>query len=440
MKAPGTQLLRVAAKGGARRATVWAVSCSLVLHLWLTPLAGWLGVLSSLLRAPVPEDNAPIEQLRSIPITWLGEEDFPPEAPQSALTAPVALTEAPQGPPPDATPLPAVMPAGAPQPRAERPPPVAIESAPKTLRGQADRELAHPIALSGVSTDLLDDNANVNLLLISERIREHPLGPRIGQLLVNFPQWSSFFATAGLDPVRDLNRILIVGPEFRRSADMVAIIEHRLGPEVARRAVDRLVQRPPQGRWLKAKIPIARAQADRAERLFALPARDVLLVAPVHLERQILAAPPLRFPAPEGKEALALHIRAPAHTLRDLPFALPESLSWLRLDLTPLDGGAAELRVSAEDSDARSAAQHARSLSAAVNVLTNPDLGALGALIGLRSIAFIDKIDLQAHGTRIRGRVEISKHQLDRLLTYTEELVGEWSREREPTAPRHAPH
>jgi len=404
------------------RALAWALSISLTLHLVLTPVAAWLGVFAWLFHSVAPEDTSEAEQLRSIPITWLGEEAEPePESPGSAaaLTAPVAMTEAPS----EAPVPPRAPPAAKPPSAAEKtpePPPAA-----KPAAGRAD--IDHPLAVSGVQTELVDSNANVNLLLLSERVREHPLGARIGRLLVGFPQWSSFFETAEIDPIRDLNRILVVGPEFRRSADVVAIIQHRLGREVLRKAIDRLVRRPPSGRWLKAKVPAARAHADRAERLFVLPSSNLLVVAPLHLEKQLLAAPPIKFPAPEGKEALVLHVRSPAHALRGLPIAVPESMTWLRLDVTTLDGGAAELRVSAEDGDAATARSHARSLTAAINALTNPDLGALGALLGLRSIALIDAFELRSEGNRIYGHVEVSRAQLERLLSLAEELLADWN-------------
>jgi hypothetical protein len=404
------------------RALVWAVSVSFALHLLLTPLAAWLGVFAWLFHSAAPEDTSEAEQLRSIPITWLGEEAEPaPPSPASApaLTAPVAMTEAPSEVPvpPKLSPLPK------PPSPVEKPP--EPPAAPQPAAGRPD--IAHPLAVSGVQTEIVDSNANVNLLLLSERVREHPLGARIGRLLVNFPQWSSFFAAAEIDPIRDLNRILIVGPEFRRSADVVAIVQHRLGREVLRKAIDRLVRRPPSGRWLKSKVLAARAHADRAERLFVLPSSNLLVVAPVHLEKQLLAAPAIKFPAPEGKEALILHVRSPAHALRGLPIAVPESVAWLRLDVTTLEGGGAELRVSAEDSDAATARNHARSLTAAISALTNPDLGALGALLGLRAIALIDAFPLRAEGNRISGRVDVSRAQLERLLSLAEELLADWN-------------
>jgi hypothetical protein len=407
----------------------WTIGLSALVHVALTPFAGLLGLMAWLLTPPA-EAELESEQLRSIPITLIEDDGLadtpaapapPPSSTASELgPAPESAAPAPKAAPAPVPPQP--VPAAKPEPRAPEPPP----KAPPT-RGKDSQGIGHPVAMSGVASEVVDSNANVNLLLLTERIREHPLGPRIGKLIVNFPQWSSFFESGEVDPVRDINRILVVGPQFRRSADVVAILQHELPPAVIRGAVDRLVQRPPKGRWLKSKLPVARAFADRAERLFALTAPNLLVVAPPHLEQALLAAPPARFPEPEGDAALVLHVKTPWRALIGLPFRLPESIAWLRCEVVPNADGSVQLRVSAEDADAGQAAEHARSLSDALNALTNPDLGALGALVGLRSIAFIDKIQFRARDKRISGEVRISPRQLERLLIYGEELVQSWT-------------
>lgn len=405
----------------------WTIGVSALAHLALTPLAGLLGLMAWLL-APPPEPELEAEQLRSIPITLIEDDGLgqaPAEAPPPMPSASELVT-----PPEPAAAKPAVAatpPAPKPPESPTKPPPTPPAPPAPTVRGQDREGIGHPVAMSGLESQVVDSNANVNLLLVTERIREHPLGPRIGKLIVTFPQWSSFFESGDVDPVRDLNRILVVGPQFRRSADVVAILQHRLPPAAIRAAVDRLVQRPPPGRWLKTKLPVARARADRAERLFALTAPDILVVAPPHLEQQLLAAPPKRFPSPDADAALVLHVKTPWRALIGLPFRLPESIAWLRFDVIPNTDGSVQLRVSAEDANAQLAAEHARSLSDALNALTNPDLGALGALVGLRSIAFIDKIQLRARAERISGEVRVTPRQLERLLVYAEELVQSWT-------------
>lgn len=426
-----------------RARLLWASALSLAVHLVLTPVAALLGLFAWLASAP-PEDDGQVEQLRAIPITFLGYEELPAPAPAEPAAAPSAALL----PPPGTAPGPAapadvkreVKPTAGKEEEAKPSP----EPAPETSAVPRPRgDVAHPVAMSGIASEVVDDNANVNLLLLTERVRNHPLGERIGRLLFNFPQWSSFFASAEVDPVRDLNRILIVGPQFRRSADVVAILHHRMPQKVLKGAVDRLVQRPPRGRWLQSKMPAALAHADRAERLFAFTAPNVLVVAPPHLERSLMAAPPTKFPTPPGDEAMVLHVKTPWRALIGLPFRLPESIAWLRLDVLPLESGGAELRLVAEDESAELASEHAASLSTAVNALTNPDLGALGALIGMPSIAFIDRVQFKAKDKRISADVRVTPRQLDRLLTYAEELVVQWTGRRhvEPAsgAPQRTP-
>jgi hypothetical protein len=408
------------------RQIVWAIAFSALVHLLFTPLAGMLGAFAWLLAPSPLDDDSEAEQLRSIPITFLGYEELPTQREESE---PLALPASPGAEPKPTAVITPKQPEVKTTPKTpEKAEPVTPSPAKAAERG----EKGHPVAMAGVVSEVVDDNANVNLLLYSERVREHPLGERIGKLIVTFPQWSSFFESAEIDPVRDLNRILIVGPQFRRSADVVAILQHRLPQPVLKAAVDRLVQRPPRGRWLSGKLLAARAHADRAERLFVFTAPDVLVVAPPHLEKQIMAAPPSQFPRSDGQEALVVHIKTPWRALMGLPFRLPESLAWLRLEVLPLADGGAELRFSGEDADSRLASEHAQSLSSALNALTNPDLGALGALVGLRTLSFIDKVQFRARGNRISGQVSVTPRQLDRLLAYAEEMVAQWTGRRDP--------
>lgn len=420
---------RRALREPSRRLLTWALSLSALAHLALTPFAGLLGLMAWFFTPPAEPDTE-AEQLRSIPITLLSDEELgqleaASAAPPATAQPEVALPSPPNPP----SPAPAVAP---PPPKPAPVPPAPQQKPPAKSVPAGPEGIGHPVAMSGVDSEVIDSNANVNLLLLTERIRNHPLGPRIGKLIMAFPQWNSFFESGDIDPVRDINRLLVVGPQFRRSADVVAILEHDLPAPVLRAAVDRLVQRPPRGRWLRSKIPAAYAHADRAERLFAMTAPHVLVVAPPQLERQLLSTPPTRFPTPPGDEAVVLHVKTPWRALAGLPIRLPESIAWLRLDVLPIADGSVQVRISAEDADARLASEHARSLSDALNALTNPDLGALGALIGMRSIAFIDRIDFQARDKRISGQVRVSQRQLERLLVYAEELVASWTGRRAP--------
>jgi hypothetical protein len=422
---PGADELAVypVRSGPARRRLVWTLLASLGVHVLFTPVAAWLGLLAWLLHDTKGEDDTPVEQLTSIPISLF--EEAPPPEQEPPGSEPAAPPTAPDvSPPPRAEPTaPAPKPA---QPAVKPPEP------PAKAAGKPGR-LDHPVQVSGVQSQIVDSNANVSLLLSSDRVRGHRLGQRIGRLLVGFPQWQSFLETTGIDPIADLDRVLVVGPQFRRSADVVVIIQYRVEAAEMRASIDRLVQREPRGEWISEKPPAARAHADRAERLFVFSGPRILVIAPPHLERQLLGASIERFPEPGSDDALVVNIKTPWRALMGLPFELPKSLAWARLGVLPLADGGAQLRVEAEDADSAQADEHAYLLERAINALTNPELGALGALLGVRSLSFLDPIELEAKGRRIRGELRVKPAQLERLLTYSEEMVRQWTGRRAPS-------
>jgi len=72
------------------------------------------------------------------------------------------------------------------------------------------------------------------------RVRAHPLAPQLRALLV---QWQNLFAEPGLDPVRDVDRLLVIGPELRASGRGLAVVQHHLDEGQLRTALDRALAR-----------------------------------------------------------------------------------------------------------------------------------------------------------------------------------------------------
>src|SRR5690606_11264958 len=62
------------------------------------------------------------------------------------------------------------------------------------------RAIDNPVALVGKAGDVAKSNANLQLILYADRIREHPVGRRIGKLLPRLPQWNDFFGDGQLNP------------------------------------------------------------------------------------------------------------------------------------------------------------------------------------------------------------------------------------------------
>src|SRR5688572_26239385 len=253
----------------SRRRLIWWILFSLLLHSPFTPLAALFGLVA-FLRPADSESDEPVDPITAIPIDLL--EDMGPAGgapPKPADPEPVAPKEddsfkdlAVDEPKPEPRP----------KPKPERPAADADGGADPEALASADggseagaagtgSSIGDPVALSGAAGRIADANANVRLIVYTERIRNQPLGPRVGMLLSQAPQWRDFFGPAGLDPIKDVDRILIAGPQLRDSSQVVAVLKYNVSEGRMRQALDAIVQRDPaNGGWLDAGVPAATAR------------------------------------------------------------------------------------------------------------------------------------------------------------------------------------
>jgi hypothetical protein len=375
----------------------------------------------------------------------LGLKEAPPAPPEAAEPkAAEAAAAAAEPPPPVPKPKPkpkpkpvtmdggaAVPDGGAPHPEAdhERPRPVAAAApgdagAPVAAQGPGASD---PLALAGKAASVADPNANVRLLLLNDRIRALPIGPRIGQLVARLPQWRSFFGPAGLDPIRDIKGIYVAGPQFRVSAEVVVVLSYNVSQAAMHKAVDGIVNHEPKGEWLDAPIPAARAHADRADRVFVLPKSKIVLMVPPHLKDDAISkAPHMAFPSVGGEAALVAFIAKPWRATMGLrvPVEVPRTIASVSLSLSPTSDGGATLHVDATDESPEAAQADAATLTQAINAVTQQNVGALGALLfGGQTLSLIEPVDLRAVGKSVRGDAKITPRQLERLVGFAEGWV-----------------
>jgi hypothetical protein len=438
----------------------WFLLVALLVHLPLTPVGALIGLLALLRASP---EEAPPETLNAIPVSLLTPEEMdalggasqaPPEpaaAPEPAAPAePAAVPEVPK-PKPKPKPKPVDIPDGGvaegdgSAPVKEKPSPMAsaqadggaTEATPKKPSG------SDPMALVGKAASVADPNANVKLLLMNDRIRPLAIAGRVGRLVSRLPQWASFFGPTSLDPIRDIERIYVAGPQFRVSADVVAVLEYAVPQATMRAAIDAIVARPPGGEWLDEKIPVARARADRAERIFVLPKGKTLLMVPPHLKDDAVAkASSMRLPAVKGKAAVVAFVSHPWRVLLGLhtPGEIPHSIASVSLSVEPRDDGGAIIHVEATDESEDSAKSNATLLTNAINVLTQRNVGALGSLLfGGETLSLIEPIDLHAQGKKIVGDAQVTKRELERMLAFAEgwldSIQARNAPQRTPSAP-----
>lgn len=426
----------------------WFVLIAAVLHLPLTPLGPLLGLLS-LLHWPTREP--PPDALNAIPVSLLSPEEMdqlglgatPPAPPPPEAIEPKSDEGAPVEPPPKPKPKPRPKPkpkpvedGGVTAPDGGAPPephPRPVASAASAAAGgdagapPEPKTKPDPLALAGKAASVADPNANVKLLLLNDRIRALPIAPRIGQLVARLPQWRSFFGPAGLDPIRDIRGIYVAGPQFRVSSDVVVVVSYNVSQATMHKAVDGIVNHPPKGEWLDAPLPVARAHADRAERIFVLPKSKIVLMVPPHLKDDAIAkAPRMAFPAIGGDAAVVAFVANPWRALMGLraPVEIPRSIASVSLSVSPSADGGAVLHIDATDDSPEDARSHAALLTQAINAITQQNVGALGALLfGGQTLSLVEPVELRAVGKSIRGDATITPRQLERLLGFAEGWV-----------------
>jgi hypothetical protein len=422
------------------------LAVSVLLHVPFTPWAALIGLLS--LWSPQNPDVMTSPEITGIPIDLVEDQAPPPPSPPE-----------PAGAPDHAGPAePAALPA-------KKPPPLRLADAgvvdrdasdakadaeaagagnedagnAKSDAGSALREgdagaladagaadagaadagakpLRDPTLVAGVK-QVADPNANVRLTIYTEKIRQDPLGARVGPLLRSLYQWRDFFGPTAIDPIRDIDQIYVVGSQLRDSSNVVAILRHHLPVARMHAALDALVRADATGEWLDAGLPVASAHADGAERRFILSNAQTVIVTPPSAYKSALAAGKLiRLIPSSGPEVAMIYLATPWRAFIGYPIKIPQTIKWARVRITPTDDGGATADIEAEDEDEASASEDAAYLTRTATALSQLNLGFLGSLLGQQSHKFIERIAFSAQGDMIRGEALVTADQLSTAL------------------------
>jgi len=283
-------------------------------------------------------------------------------------------------------------------------------------------------ALSGDAKKVVDADANVRLVVYPEKIRNHPLGPRIGRMLGSIYQWRDFFGPSKLDPIRDVDRIMIVGPELRDSSKVAAILKLNVGPSRVREAIDAIVKADTEhGEWLDAGIPAATAYADRAPRIFAMPSPNVVVVVPPTAKEAVLKLPKnLNIRKAAGPEVLWAYAVNPWRPARMLRLDLPKTIRSAQVWVTPREGGGALVEAEGEDESPEAAERDAAAIMSLINqnlALADTIGSILGGVLGVQAPKLVEKVELHADGSKIRGSAVLTEQQLELIFSQLEPLL-----------------
>lgn len=377
---------------------------------------------------PTPPAPGPSLDAGTPELPDAGPLDAPPELPDAG-PPPDALAEPPDASPPDdAEPPDAGLDAG---PDAELPD-AGLDAGP-------DAELpdAGPPVVSTPDSDPIADAAaarelqrspNVTIILVGQQLRLHPVGAKLGGLLTNIRQWRSFFRGSDIDPVRDIDTMVITAPELvRASGGVVAIMSFSSDFTKARSAVDALVKRQ-KGSWIDgAPVPAAKAKVEGGERIFALvEAKKQLYVLPASQEKDLSAVGKLDPPPGGLPYAVKLSMVYPHRPLSAIQGAPPLSkeLTRMTMTVTTLASGDADVLIVFEVSKREALAEAKQSIQDYFDFIRAIDTAAslMGKGVGLPELRFESHERSRVSGGKastkfiVEGKASLPESKLQRIF------------------------
>jgi hypothetical protein len=290
------------------------------------------------------------------------------------------------------------------------------------------RKIENPASLAGEAAEIVKSNAKLQLIVYTDRLREHPVGIRVAALLPRLPQWNDFFPRGSVNPVLDFDRFFVAGPSFFHSDQLVVALEYNTRKSLILDAIDRLVRR--DGKWLeKGEVPRALAVADRAQRLFVVGERTVWVVPP-KLERDAVRLRGRRIPSGDGQTAVVATVANPKKSFWRLGLEIPETVRDLKLRITPMPQGAVKLELSAKDKDKATAERTAAQVESAVNSMVDMVTGVSSMLNrlgfgGLVRGMQLPRVELRARGDEIWAEQTLTRAQAEFILDRVERQLVE---------------
>jgi hypothetical protein len=398
----------------------WGFLMSLLLHLPLTPLAALFGLLTLLTTTKPPTE--PLPELTGIPVDLLEGEEAevpPPAEPPPPAPEPVAIEPPAEKPERHEPEEPKIRDAGV----SDAEPRDAAADADAAIEGSdagaEDGGITDPVAASGAER-VADVNANVQIKIFTEKIREHSLAPRVSQALASVPQWRDFFGPAALDPVKDIDRLLIAGPQLRDSSEVAVVAKVNVSQARVREAIDGIVRSDPKGAWLDAGVPAASARVDRAERVFVNPSKTIVVVAPPSAAQDVIKhGKKITLKPSSGPEVVTAKLVTPWRAFRHsgVNIDIPKSITSALFKVTPDEHGGVIIEIIAKDESAEKAQEDAAYLERLARSRTQLDLGFI-------RMKFVERIVFTSKGDEIHGYALVTAAQLRDAIGYAMDYLG----------------
>jgi hypothetical protein len=221
---------------------------------------------------------------------------------------------------------------------------------------------------------------------------------------------------------------LVAGPQFRDVSQVSAAVKFRLSEAKLREAVDDLRRASdPPGEWVSESPPTAKVRAGSSDRYVVLNGGGLVATVPEGALEQ--AKRGLSFSASRPGEVFLASIRHPARAFRGLPFAVPATLSVVRVSASLRPDGSADVLIDATDKDASTAESSARLLTSNIEAMSWREVPFLGR------IRLFEPVEFRSDGDHLKASAHFNAAQTREMARLVAAMLGQMQRPREQ-APR----
>ena len=297
--------------------------------------------------------------------------------------------------------------------------------------GPSNRGPADPQAVLGAAGDIQADVVLVYLIINAEEIKKNPEAPKLGKLLTAVPQWHDFMDGTDVDPVRDMDWLMISGPALVHTEEDVVLIHYSAPDAVVDKAIAVVSAKyrgpaGPIGGPIDAGVPGVKASlahADRAQRVLIRPQPHVLAVVPPkdwkgrdmveRTARQL--APPAKVRARlKAGEAFYMRVVKPHNALG----LIPESITEMRMVIKTRPDDGVDIFIEGDTRDPEAAAQAAEALKKVLADVPIIVAGPLGAMAFPSMTGHIlEDVDVTSEGKLVKLHRTASRGQIDKIVS-----------------------
>jgi hypothetical protein len=402
-------------RGPVRLALVVCFAISSVVHCSMMPLR---------LRLPGSFEVKDMEGEALIPVDVLTAADLPPPPPPPPVEPTAPPEEEKQKEPAEPKPPPKVIrhaDAGAEDASPDAIADAALDSSVSledAAIAEADAGFNGPRDPEGIvaSPSVRADVVLVTLIVNASVIRAHPVGKRIGRLLRAIPQWDQFMSGSDLDPVRDLDWLLISGPSLRNSSRDSVVVHYSAPDAVIDRRIQIISRTYSRGGPFDAGVRSVKASliyADGAERVVLRPQPHFLAVVPPNVAEKNARALSVGLSEPHHGEATFLRVVDPHHPMPEIP----QSITEMRMRVTPRADFGADVFVECDTKDDSAAADAAVEIRGSFRRHND-------ALTSILTHGLLDHVAVASDGTTVTIRLTATLDQIETMVTLAEDLLG----------------